>query len=83
MGMLAFRYGQVDEAETVLRDAFTKQRALAGDSAAVSALLFLSPLTAVLLGWVFLGQSLNAFQLVGILSVVGSIWLSQGVSARS
>jgi non-specific serine/threonine protein kinase/serine/threonine-protein kinase len=37
MGMLAFRYGQVDEAETVLRDAFTKQRALAGDSAAVSA----------------------------------------------
>jgi non-specific serine/threonine protein kinase/serine/threonine-protein kinase len=37
MGMLAFRYGQIDDAETVLRSAFTKQRALAGDSAAVSA----------------------------------------------
>jgi non-specific serine/threonine protein kinase/serine/threonine-protein kinase len=37
MGMLAFRYGQVDEAETLLRGSFTKQRALAGDSAAVSA----------------------------------------------
>ncbi|MEJ0038521.1 MAG: protein kinase [Gammaproteobacteria bacterium] len=37
MGMLAFRYGQIDEAETLLRSAFTKQRALAGDSAAVSA----------------------------------------------
>jgi tetratricopeptide (TPR) repeat protein len=37
MGMLAFRYGQVDEAEELLRSAYTKQRALAGDSAAVSA----------------------------------------------
>src|SRR6185369_10067491 len=37
MGMLAFRYGQIDDAESVLRSAFTKQRALAGDSAAVSA----------------------------------------------
>ncbi|HEV7309242.1 EamA family transporter [Ensifer sp.] len=47
------------------------------EPAAVSALLFLSPLTAVLLGWVFLGQTLNAFQAVGILFVIGSIWLSQ------
>ena len=37
MGMLAFRYGQIDEAEALLRSAFTRQRALAGDSAAVSA----------------------------------------------
>jgi non-specific serine/threonine protein kinase/serine/threonine-protein kinase len=37
MGMLSFRYGQIDEAEQILRSAFTKQRALAGDSAAVSA----------------------------------------------
>ncbi len=37
MGMLAFRYGQIDDAEQTLRSAFTKQRALAGDSAAVSA----------------------------------------------
>ncbi|MEJ1961406.1 MAG: tetratricopeptide repeat protein [Gammaproteobacteria bacterium] len=36
MGILAFRYGQVDDAEEVLRSAFTKQRALAGDSAAVA-----------------------------------------------
>ena len=37
MGMLAFRYGQVDEAEQLLRNGFTKQRSLAGDSAAVAA----------------------------------------------
>jgi non-specific serine/threonine protein kinase/serine/threonine-protein kinase len=37
MGMLAFRYGQIDDAEQILRSAFTKQRALAGDSAAVAA----------------------------------------------
>ncbi|NEI72410.1 EamA family transporter [Rhizobium lusitanum] len=43
----------------------------------VSSLLFLSPLTAVLLGWVFLGQSLNALQITGIALVIGSIWLSQ------
>ncbi|HEV7317852.1 MAG TPA: EamA family transporter [Ensifer sp.] len=47
------------------------------ESSAVSALLFLSPLTAVVLGWVFLGQALSAFQLAGILLVIGSIWLSQ------
>jgi eukaryotic-like serine/threonine-protein kinase len=37
MGMLAFRYGQIDEAEQLLRNGYTRQRALAGDSAAVSA----------------------------------------------
>jgi len=37
MGMLSYRYGQVDEAEQLLRASYTKQRALAGDSAAVSA----------------------------------------------
>lgn len=42
-----------------------------------SALLFLSPLTAVLLGWVFLGQALNSLQLIGVVLVIGSIWLSQ------
>lgn len=44
---------------------------------AVSSLLFLSPLTAVLLGWVFLGQSLTVLQITGIALVIGSIWLSQ------
>lgn len=43
----------------------------------VSSLLFLSPLTAVLLGWVFLGQTLSILQITGIALVIGSIWLSQ------
>jgi probable blue pigment (indigoidine) exporter len=43
----------------------------------VSSLLFLSPLTAVLLGWGFLGQTLTLLQISGIALVVGSIWLSQ------
>ncbi len=43
----------------------------------VSSLLFLSPLTAVLLGWVFLGQSLMVLQIIGIALVIGSIWLIQ------
>ncbi|MGQ3674839.1 DMT family transporter [Xanthobacter sp. TB0139] len=43
----------------------------------VSSLGFLSPLTAVLLGWVFLGQSLTAWQLLGAGLVLGSIWLNQ------
>ena len=37
MGMLAFRYGQIDEAEQLIRSGYARQRALAGDSAAVSA----------------------------------------------
>lgn len=43
----------------------------------VSSLLFLSPLTAVLLGWALLGQTLTVLQTVGITLVIGSIWLSQ------
>lgn len=45
--------------------------------AVVSSLGFLSPVTAVLLGWVFLGQSLTALQLAGFCLVIGSIWLAQ------
>lgn len=45
--------------------------------AAVSSLLFLSPLTAVLLGWVVLDQSLGILQMAGIAVVIGSILLSQ------
>ncbi len=44
---------------------------------AISSLLFLSPLTAVLLGWVFLGEALSVSQIVGIALVMGSIWISQ------
>jgi eukaryotic-like serine/threonine-protein kinase len=37
MGTLAYRLGRIDEAEEMLRNAFEKQRALSGDSAAVAA----------------------------------------------
>jgi probable blue pigment (indigoidine) exporter len=47
------------------------------DPAAVSAFLFLSPATAVVVGWALLGQSLNAFQLLGAVVVLASIWCSQ------
>lgn len=47
------------------------------ESVVVSQLLFLSPLTAVLLGWVFLDQVLNLPQVSGIVIVIGSIWLGQ------
>lgn len=47
------------------------------ESAVVSPLLFISPLTAVLLGWMFLDQTLSSIQIAGIVFVIGSIWLSQ------
>ncbi len=47
------------------------------DSAVVSPLLFISPLTAVLLGWTFLDQTLSSIQIAGVGFVIGSIWLSQ------
>lgn len=50
------------------------------EATAVSALLFLSPLTAVLLGWMFLDQALSVPQVAGIVLVIGSIWLSQRAS---
>lgn len=40
---------------------------------AVSSLGLLSPLTAVLLGWVLLGQSMSAWSLAGLFTVFGSI----------
>ncbi|GAA0231747.1 EamA family transporter [Castellaniella daejeonensis] len=51
----------------------------------VSSLLFLSPLTAVLLGWLFLGQSLTLPQAAGVAVIAGSLWLSSrqaGAGAR-
>lgn len=47
------------------------------NSTVVSSLLLLSPLTAVLLGWGVLDQTLTALQIGGIGLVIGSIWLSQ------
>lgn len=47
------------------------------EPAVVSLLGFLSPATAVLLGWLFLDQSLSLLQIVGVVLVIGSIWLGQ------
>lgn len=47
------------------------------EPAAVSSLGFLSPVTAVLLGWGVLGQGLSAAQLAGMAVVMASVWLSQ------
>ena len=47
------------------------------ESSAVAPLTFLSPVTAVILGWALLGQSLSVWQTVGIVVVIASIWLSQ------
>lgn len=44
---------------------------------AASALGFLSPLVAVLLGWSLLGQALDTVQLAGVAVVLVSVWASQ------
>ena len=43
----------------------------------VSALGFLSPMTAVSVGWSVLGQSLSPAQIAGMVIVLGSVWISQ------
>ncbi len=43
----------------------------------VSPLGFLSPTTAVILGWAVLGQQLSPMQMFGIAVVLASVWLSQ------
>jgi probable blue pigment (indigoidine) exporter len=47
------------------------------EPSAASALGFLSPLVAVLLGWSLLGQSLTAIQLLGMAVVLISVWMAQ------
>lgn len=49
----------------------------------VAPLALLSPVTAVLLGWGVLGQSLNPAQTAGMVVVLGSVWLGQRVQRRS
>lgn len=49
------------------------------EPAVVSSLGFLSPVSAVLLGWALLDQRLSAAQMAGMAIVVGSVWLSQRV----
>ncbi|WP_202730278.1 EamA family transporter [Achromobacter xylosoxidans] len=53
------------------------------EPAAVSSLGFLSPVSAVLLGWALLDQRLSAAQMAGMVIVVGSVWLSQRVQRRA
>jgi probable blue pigment (indigoidine) exporter len=45
----------------------------------VASLGFFSPLTAVVLGWIFLDQSLSPMQFIGMIIVVGSVWLGQRI----
>jgi probable blue pigment (indigoidine) exporter len=47
------------------------------EPSAISPLGFLSPTTAVILGWWVLGQQLSPIQIFGIVIVLGSVWLSQ------
>lgn len=44
---------------------------------AVSMLGMMSPVTAVILGWIWLGQSLSPVQLFGATVVLGSVWAGQ------
>ncbi len=47
------------------------------EPSAVSALGFLSPVTALMLGWWVLDQQLTTLQIVGFVTVLVSVWLSQ------
>lgn len=49
---------------------------------AVAPLGFLSPVTAVGLGWLVAGQSLSAAQVAGVALVLGSLWLGQAAAGR-
>ncbi len=52
------------------------------ESSVAASLGFLSPLTAVILGWVLLGQQLNGLQMGGMVVVLFSVWLGQRVQMR-
>lgn len=49
----------------------------------LSSLLFLSPLAAVILGWLFLDQTLTPPQVFGMIVVIASVWLSQRIQSQS
>lgn len=51
-------------------------------SVAVSAMSLLSPVTAVLLGWIFLGQSIEGIALAGLIVVLASVLTLQRALAR-
>lgn len=52
------------------------------EPALVSSLGFLSPTTAVILGWIFLGQSLTMVQILGVFWVLTSIFATQRQSLK-
>jgi len=47
------------------------------EPAAIAMLGMMSPVTAVLLGWLALGQNLSGLQMIGVAAVLGSVWLGQ------
>lgn len=49
---------------------------------AVSAMSLLSPVTAVVLGWIFLGQKIQGMALMGLIVVLASVMSIQRASAR-
>ncbi len=49
----------------------------------ISTLGFLSPVTAVILGWAFMAETLNPLQLAGVLAVLFSVLLSQQAARLS
>lgn len=51
--------------------------------ATVAPLGFLSPLTAVVLGWAILGEALTPVQGAGVVVVLASVWMGQRVQARA
>lgn len=50
------------------------------EPSSLSTLGFLSPITAVVIGWLFLEQSLSALQFVAVIIVFISVWLTQFAS---
>ncbi len=52
------------------------------DPSAVSMLGMMSPVTAVVLGWVYLGQTLSLTQSIGAAIVIGSVVVGQSVNRR-
>lgn len=55
--------------------------ALLGPSS-VASLGFLSPVSAVVLGWFYLNQQLSTLQFIGMVVILGSVWMSQRAEAR-
>lgn len=56
--------------------------ALLGPSS-VASLGFLSPLSAVILGWALLGQQLTGLQIIGMIVILVSIWVNQQSEKRA